>query len=184
MLFRSQVQELCVKQNIEFINQSYSKLIKKLKDKFYNSNSIRHKFTKSERETIFNEQSQMCICCNKKLNVKHFHIDRIVPLACGGTNDIKNLQILCAGCHFEKTRQEQDDGYLKINDTESSFNNLTENIFNSSLCKTLAFIETLSKSIPDKYNQQIYYFDINKCRKNVYTIPSMNIQFLQLWMNQ
>ena len=54
---------------------------------------------------------------------KNFHIDHIIPLASGGTtpkgllsqapldktNDKNNLQILCAGCHFEKTRQEQDD---------------------------------------------------------------------------
>ncbi len=43
-----QVQELCVKNNIEFENQSYSKLIKQLKDKFYNSSSLIHKFTKAE----------------------------------------------------------------------------------------------------------------------------------------
>ena len=62
-----QVQELCIKNNIEFINQSYSKLIKQLKDKFYNANSIRHKFTATERETIFNERNKICECCNKKL---------------------------------------------------------------------------------------------------------------------
>ena len=161
-----QVQELCIKNNIEFINQSYSKLIKQLKDNFYNANSIRHKFTTTERETIFNERNKICECCNKKLNEKHFHIDHITPLSCGGTNDKNNLQILCAGCHFEKSRQEQEEGYLKINPTESSFNNLTDNILNSPLCKTHAFIETLSKIIPDEYNNKIYYFDINKCRKN------------------
>ena len=92
---------------------------------------------------------------------KHFHIDHIVPLACGGNNDITNLQVLCAGCHFDKTRQEQDEGYLKFNETESSFNIFTENIFNSSLSKSYSFIETVNKSIPDNYNEQIYYFDIN-----------------------
>ena len=109
---------------------------------------------------------------SKKHNVIYFNL-----------NDKTNLQILCVGCHYEKSRQEQDEGYLKINPTESSFNNLTDNILNSPLCKTHAFIETLSKIIPDAYNNKIYYFDINKCRKNVYIILNMNILFLQLWMN-
>ncbi len=102
-----QVQELCIKNNIEFINQSYSKLIKQLKDKFYNANSIRHKFTATERETIFNERNQICECCNTKIK-KHFHIDHINPLACGGTNDKNNLQILCNGCHFEKKKKHEE----------------------------------------------------------------------------
>ena len=87
----------------------------------------------------------------------HFHIDHITPLSSGGTNDNDNLQILCVGCHFEKSRQQQDEGYLKINPTESSFNNLTDNILNSPLCKTHAFIETLSKIIPDEYNNKIFF---------------------------
>ena len=44
---------------------------------------------------------------------------------------------------------------MKINETESSFNNLTDNILNSPLSKTRAFIETLSKIIPDEYNNKI-----------------------------
>ena len=31
------------------------------------------------------------------------HVDHIVPLARGGTNDAANLQTLCASCHSRKT---------------------------------------------------------------------------------
>ena len=47
------VQQLCIKNNIEFENQSYAQLIKQLKEQFYNPK--RHKFTKDERETFYNE---------------------------------------------------------------------------------------------------------------------------------
>ena len=43
---------------------------------------------------------------------KDFHIDHITPLACGGSNEAENLQILCKPCHFDKTRQEQNDNYV------------------------------------------------------------------------
>ncbi len=100
------VQELCIKNNIECENQSYSKLIKQLKEQFYNPK--RHKFTKSERETIYNESNKMCKGCNKKMPEKGFHIDHIKPLACGGNNEKSNLQLLCAECHFEKSKNEQE----------------------------------------------------------------------------
>ena len=57
---------------------------------------------------------------------------------------------------FWKKRQEQDEGYLKIDATKSSFNNLTDSIVSSTLCKTHALVETLSKLIPNKYNDKTY----------------------------
>ncbi len=80
-----------------------------MKRKFFESKSIRHTFTKDERTLLYEEQNT-CEICNKKLNLKSFHIDHIVPLACGGTNEKNNLQILCQPCHFEKTRTEQENG--------------------------------------------------------------------------
>jgi 5-methylcytosine-specific restriction protein A len=38
------------------------------------------------------------------------HLDHVIPLAQGGTNDPDNLQWLCAGCHSRKT-VEQDGGF-------------------------------------------------------------------------
>ena len=52
------VQQLCIKNNIDFENQSYSKLIKQLKEKFFNSESIRHKFTCTEREQLYNNSNK------------------------------------------------------------------------------------------------------------------------------
>jgi DNA-directed RNA polymerase subunit RPC12/RpoP len=42
-------------------------------------------------------------CANCKISVKNnFHVDHIVPLKLNGTNDKKNLQILCPNCNCSK----------------------------------------------------------------------------------
>jgi 5-methylcytosine-specific restriction protein A len=38
---------------------------------------------------------------------KAAHVDHIVPLEEGGTDDDANLQVLCHACHGKKTREEQ-----------------------------------------------------------------------------
>jgi len=103
-------------------------------------------------------------------------IDHIVPLAIGGNNENDNVQVLCKGCHFEKTQTEKENGYVKISDTESSFNNEVLNIMNSNLNNSYAFIEKVEEHTPDnKFKKiksmtqkpaKIFNIDINKSRKN------------------
>ena len=159
------IQALCVKAKIEFRNQSFGTLIQQMKEKFLNSKSIRHNFTKEERNQMYLDHPN-CQMCSKKLTEKNFQIDHILPLACGGTNHKNNLQILCKPCHFEKTRHEQENGYVKISETQSSFNSTTKDIINSPLNASYAFVEKLG-DIPVKMaNHKVYHFDLNKCRKN------------------
>jgi 5-methylcytosine-specific restriction endonuclease McrA len=46
-------------------------------------------------------QRQRCIYCTKKL--AKYHIDHIMPIALGGTNDVDNVQLLCQGCNLRKS---------------------------------------------------------------------------------
>ena len=95
------------------------------------------------------------------------YIDHIIPLARGGhATDRDNLQCLCRKCHFEKTKNEQENGYVRLSETHSSFNQATYDIINSSLCNAFAFVETVGKVPKGWDNYQVYKFDINKCRKN------------------
>jgi len=99
------------------------------------------------------------------LDVQHFEVDHIQPLAEGGTNSVENLQVVCKQCHFQKTRGEQINGYVKIRDTASSFNIKTTDIFNSCICDTHAFVETLMDQ-PLYKNNTIHHLDVNGSRKN------------------
>ncbi len=42
-----------------------------------------------------------CEKCKRKCETK-FHVDHIIPISKGGSNDYDNLQILCAKCNLEK----------------------------------------------------------------------------------
>ena len=70
-------------------------------------------------------------------------------------------------CHYAKSKAEQQNGYVKISETESSFNSQTHKIINSSICASYAFVETLVREIPLKLNaSHVYHFDVNRCRTN------------------
>jgi hypothetical protein len=106
----------------------------------------------------------MCKCCIKKVK---FNIDHIRSLANGGTNDIDNLQPLCLECHMDKTSTEHEQGkYVKLKDSESSFNTNVQEIMDSPLSQTHAFCEPVFFGEIES-DKKIFCIDINKCRKNI-----------------
>ena len=75
-----------------------------------------------------------------------FEIDYITSLASGGTNEKSNLQVLCKACHLIKTSNEHESGqYIKVSDTESTFNSQVQDVFDSPLSQTHAFVEKAYK---------------------------------------
>ena len=159
------VRKFCIKAEIEFNNQSFSHFIKELKKRFLETKATRHQPTKEERQKLLDNADGCCELCKKKLK-KVFDIDHIIPLAEGGTNDESNLQVLCKQCHFEKTQLEHEQGYIKLSQTESSFNSTVKHIFNSELNAKHAFVEKLVEKIPTKLsNNEIHFFDLVRCRR-------------------
>ena len=57
--------------------------------------------TAAETSALFERQGKRCIC-GVKLNTKNRHLDHIRALSRGGSNDISNLQWLCAPCNLSK----------------------------------------------------------------------------------
>lgn len=66
-------------------------------------NGGRH--TVGDVEQIFKAQHGKCACCRTKLTTSR-HVDHITPLARGGTDDRRNLQILCAPCNQSKSARD------------------------------------------------------------------------------
>ena len=51
------------------------------------------------------EQEYLCPYCLKMLRDGDYHIEHKTPLSRGGTNDAKNLQIVCRLCNLRKQRR-------------------------------------------------------------------------------
>lgn len=50
---------------------------------------------------LFNLQKKKCAVCRKSI-IKGYHVDHIIAIVNGGTNDKYNLQLLCASCNLTK----------------------------------------------------------------------------------
>ena len=58
---------------------------------------------KSEIKTgLYGEQFGNCNGCKEHFEIRHFHIDHIVPSAKGGGDFQENLQLLCGNCNTRK----------------------------------------------------------------------------------
>ena len=98
-----------------------------------------------------------------------YEIDHIIPLAAGGSNDAKNLQLLCVDCHKDKTIQEKLDGTYKSKDIESSVFNthVIENIINKKSWNAYQFVEKIPACIGLTGNMKPFKIDTKKCRRNI-----------------
>ena len=138
------IKELCEKHEVPFKNQTFLSMMKGIRDKLKKEKSERKQFTEEEKRFIYDNIAHgKCAICDEKLKQK-YEVDHIKPLVSGGTNDIKNLQLLCKSCHKEKTLTEKEDGsYIRIIETESSFNNQLNDIMSSPFCERYAFVENV-----------------------------------------
>ena len=61
--------------------------------------SKRISFPKEVREYVFQRDNHQCKSCGQTTKLS---IDRIIPLASDGSNDISNLQTLCSSYNSQK----------------------------------------------------------------------------------
>ena len=54
------------------------------------------------RDQLRRAQGGRCVYCWVRVRAGLSHIDHVVPIAQGGTNDVDNLQLLCPGCNLRK----------------------------------------------------------------------------------
>jgi 5-methylcytosine-specific restriction endonuclease McrA len=59
------------------------------------------KHTPEDIKMIARRQGMKCIYCRKSLKPR-YHVDHVLPLVLGGSNDKGNLQLLCPQCNLSK----------------------------------------------------------------------------------
>lgn len=59
-------------------------------------------YTQEDVLEILKSQRDRCAYCKKKLSAK-WHVDHIMPIHLGGTNDRSNIQVTCERCNLEKS---------------------------------------------------------------------------------
>lgn len=57
--------------------------------------------TRAQLKALFALQKSKCAMC-KCLLQRNYHVDHIMPLSKGGSNHIRNIQLLCAPCNLSK----------------------------------------------------------------------------------
>lgn len=59
-------------------------------------------FTEEEWESLLISSNQACMCCGRTFDETVITADHVIPLACGGTSTIDNIQVLCRNCNSQK----------------------------------------------------------------------------------
>lgn len=73
--------------------------------------SAKGSHTVNDIENLKTIQKMTCAACYVKFTGDEYHVDHIYPLARGGNNDKKNLQLLCPPCNMSKGAKMPEDFY-------------------------------------------------------------------------
>ena len=91
----------------------------------------RSHISKADVRKLWEKQKGRCARCKKKLNVHAYHIDHKVPKALGGSDSIRNLQLLCPECHMLKTQEDR----KKISKAKKKQDKWIDSLLNDSIFK-------------------------------------------------
>lgn len=72
----------------------------KEKARLHNRRNAPGSHTKEDLEKLFKQQNNCCYWCREELT--SYHIDHIIPLSKGGSNNPGNLCISCPSCNLKK----------------------------------------------------------------------------------
>jgi len=93
--------------NTEKIKELNKRNPRNIAQKYIGSKKIRNK--------VFELHGEYCLCCGDSERVT---LDHVIPIHCGGLNEIENLQTLCKSCNSKKNTRTIDYRKVKITGNE------------------------------------------------------------------
>jgi 5-methylcytosine-specific restriction enzyme A len=72
------------------------------RERVANNASRRRQLTRAVQNSVFKRDGFTCRSCRAEPLIENLHIDHIVPLSAGGSDDLSNLQVLCRDCNLSK----------------------------------------------------------------------------------
>ena len=91
----------------KFKPNHHLKLLKATTPKTRTRSGRRADFPFWDRVRLLRSADFRCEQCDAEPALEDLQFDHIQPVWAGGTNSIKNGQVLCVGCHNKKTRQDR-----------------------------------------------------------------------------
>lgn len=76
-------------------------------------NSTRKSISKSIRHEVFKRDGFKCVECGATKEDTRLHIDHILPVSQGGSDEMDNLQTLCESCNLSKSNRKWTGGCLE-----------------------------------------------------------------------
>jgi hypothetical protein len=62
----------------------------------------RKRFTKKEREQVWEKTEGRCYLCGKRLSLHDMQVDHVFPFIMGGSDEMENLMPVCRSCNMDK----------------------------------------------------------------------------------
>lgn len=90
----------------DWMNRHPEKLAQHARNRRARENNAVGSHTSNDVREIFRMQKGMCAYCRVSLKKVRTHVDHIISLARGGTNNRSNLQILCQSCNLTKSARD------------------------------------------------------------------------------
>lgn len=102
MEYRKANREVIVARNREWFSNNRDKKHAYLANRRSAKKFGGHKLSPDIAQKLLKLQGDRCVACKARLDEAGFHIDHIIPLSRGGTNEDKNVQLLCPPCNQAK----------------------------------------------------------------------------------
>lgn len=90
-----------------------SKTCKSMDHNFKHRSKTRTTST-ARRASIYKRDGGRCYLCQKELDAKSFHLDHLIPVSRGGSNEPNNLAVACPSCNKSRGNRIEEAQLRKI----------------------------------------------------------------------